>query len=49
VIRALRIARDGLLIGLLALAVLLCLGYFVAAFIAFLWVALAGITIAGLR
>ena len=48
-IRALRIARDGLFIGILALAILLCLGYFVGAFIAFLWVAAAGITIAGLR
>ena len=48
-IRALRIARDGLVIGVLALAVLLCIGYFVGAFIAFLWVVLAGITIAGLR
>jgi len=49
VTRALRLVRDGLFIGLAALAVLLCLGYFVAAFAAFLWVVLAGITIAGLR
>lgn len=48
-IRALRIARDGLVVGLLALAVLICLGYFVGAFIAFLWTACAFIAIAGLR
>ena len=48
-IRAFRVARDGLFVGILALAVLLCLGYFVGGFIAFLWVVAAGITIAGLR
>lgn len=48
-IRALKIARDGLVVGLLALVVLICLGYFVGAFVAFLWVACAGIAVAGLR
>ena len=48
-IRALRIARDGLFVGVLALAVLLCLGYFIAASVAFLWVVLAAIMVGGLR
>jgi len=49
VTRALRIIRDGLFIGILALAVLICVGYFIGAFIAFLWVVIAGITIVGAR
>jgi len=36
-------------LGLVVLAVLLCLGYFVGAFVAFLWVAAAGVTLKGMK
>ena len=44
-----RFFRDLAFTGIVALAVLLCLGYFVGAFIAFLWIACAGIAWAGVR
>lgn len=46
---ALRCIRDMLFAGLVVFAILLCLGYFVGAFVAFLWVACAGVAWAGLR
>jgi len=41
--------RDLLFAGLVVFLILICLGYFTGAFIAFLWVAAAGVTLKGMK